>query len=418
MPEWYLRRRSMAEKLYRQNKIARYGVDINLEVYDVPYQSRGMLSSLSDLPLDERDASRTVGIVEDERRRSATYFQYNGDVVYLQYSKFMEDALPSKLVVMNIVDAIKKYPWLRRYWFRACPLNLDKYTAFVGSHERAGAFVWLREGAIIEKPIQACLFMGAKGIIQIPHNILIAEPKSSMHIITGCLAHPRCVDAAHIACTEIYVGRGAEVTWTMIHNWTPDIHVRPRMGAIVENGGTLRLNYILISPVKSIQLYPTVILLGDDARVSFRNLLLGLDNSKVDAGSAIIFNACGTRGEIMTRAIVRDQADVKMRGKLWGRKPEIMGHLECRALLLSSEARASAYPTLLSDVENAELTHEAAIGRIAEEELFYLMSRGLTRDEATSLIARGFLDADIPGLPDTLLAEIKSIITATAEHIL
>ena len=418
MPEWYSRRKAFAERTYNQNEAAKYGPDIDLKSYDLEAPARGRIESLCDLSSDEREAYHTVGIRDDESYRGGTYFQYDRDAIYLHYSDLLKKHLPKGLIVTDLTEAIKRYSWLRRYWFRACPLNLDKYTAFVGAHETAGAFVWSQEGAIVPYPIQACLFMGTSRMVQVPHNILIAKPNSSMHIITGCTVHPACANAAHVACTEIYVKRHAEVTWTMIHSWKSDFHIRPRMGAIVEKGGTLRINYILTSPVRSIQLYPTVILQGEGARVSFRNLLLGLGKSDADVGSSIVFDAEQTRGEIMTRAIVRDQAEVKMRGKLWGRKPNTKGHLECRALLLSDEAKALAYPTLQGEVKNTDLTHEAAIGKIAEEELLYLMARGLTQDKATSIITRGFLDAEISGLPEKLLAEIKSIVAMTAEHAL
>ena len=418
MPEWYCKRKAVAERTYKQNKAAKYGSDIDLKSYDLEAPARGGIESLYNLSSDEREASHIVGIRDDESYRSGTYFQYDKDAIYLHYTDLLRKHLPKGLIVTDLIEAIKRYSWLRRYWFRACPLNLDKYTAFVGSHETAGAFVWSQKGAIVPYPIQACLFMGTSRMVQVPHNILIAEPNSSMHIITGCTVHPACANAAHVACTEVYVKSRAEVTWTMIHSWKSDFHIRPRMGAIVEQGGTLRINYVLTSPVRSIQLYPTVILLGEGARVSFRNLLLGLGRSDADVGSSIVFDAEETRGEIMTRAIVKDQAEVKMRGKLWGRKPNTKGHLECRALLLSDKTKALAYPTLQGEVKDTDLTHEAAIGKIAEEELLYLMARGLTQDKATSIITRGFLDAEIPGLPEKLLAEVKSIVAMTTEHIL
>lgn len=418
MPKWYCKRKAVAERTYNQNKAAKYGPDIDLKSYNLEAPTRGEIESLYDLSSDEREASLIVGIRDDESYRSGTYFQYDKDAIYLHYTDLLREHLPKGLIVTDLIEAIKRYPWLRRYWFRTCPLNLDKYTAFVGAHETAGAFVWAQKGAIVPYPIQACLFMRTSRMVQVPHNILIAEPNSSMHIITGCTIHPACTNATHVACTEIYVKSHAEVTWTMIHSWKSDFHIRPRMGATVEEGGKLRINYVLTSPVKSIQLYPTVILHGKGARVSFRNLLLGLGRSDADVGSSIVFDAKETRGEIMTRAIVKDEAEVKMRGKLWGRKPNTKGHLECRALLLSDEAKALAYPNLQGEVKNTDLTHEAAIGKIAEEELLYLMARGLTQDKATSIITRGFLDAEIPGLPERLLAEIKSIVAMTAEHVL
>lgn len=418
IPPWYRERRAGAERLYRRRKPAKYGPDIDLELFTRDAPPRARIDNMYDLSIEERTASRGVGTREDEDYRSGTYFQYDRDVVYLHYTDLLKKHLPEGLIVEDTLEAIRKHSWLKGYWFRACPLNLDKYTAFVGSYETAGAFVWSMEGARVPYPIQACLLMGTDRMVQVPHNFIIAEPNSSIHLITGCTVHPVCKSAAHVACTEIYVGKGAEVTWTMIHLWKPQFHIRPRMGAIVEDGGTLQINYILMSPVGSIQLYPTVVLQGKDARVSFRNLLLGLGKSDIDIGSAAFFAAEGARGEIVTRAVVRDKASVKMRGKLWGRKPATRGHLECRALVLSDEAKAFAYPTLQSEVKDTELSHEAAVGKIAEDQLYYLMTRGLTEDEATSLIARGFLDTEIPGLPDKLLNEIRRIVAITAERVL
>jgi len=418
MPDWYAKRRSVAERLYGQKKAASYGPDIDLELYEAEAPRREKIDSMYNLSVEERGASHRVGTREDEKYRSGTYFQYDRDVVYLHYTELLKETLPKGLVVEDAMKAIEKYPWLKSYWFKACPLNLDKYTAFVGSHETAGAFVWSSEGAVIPYPIQACLFMGTSRMVQVPHNFIIAEPDSSMHLITGCTIHPACVNAAHVACTEIYVKKGAEVTWTMIHSWKPGFHVRPRMGAIVEEGGTLTINYILTGPVESIQLYPTAILRGRGAKVSFRSLLLGFGGSDIDVGSAIVFNADETRGEIMARSVVMGQASVKMRGRLWGRMPGTKGHLDCRALLLTDEAEALAYPTLQGEAKETELSHEAAVGKIAEEQLYYLMTRGLTQDEATSMIARGFLDTDIPGLPERLLAEIKRIVAMTTERLM
>jgi len=413
-PKWYMRRRSVALRLLKRNKPPRHGPDLDLSAYEVAMPEGARLTDLSELPGEALSTVQNVGVRPDERYRSGTYLQYDGDVVYLALSSRAEPGL----VVENLLEAVRKREWLRRFWFRACPITLDKFTAFVGAYETAGAFIWCRAGTRVEEPVQACLYMGKKGTVQVPHNIIILEPGSSLHVITGCAIAPSCVRSAHVACTEIYVGRGAELTWTMIHAWRPDTHVRPRTGAIVEEGGRLMLNYVLLSPVASIQFYPTVILLGRGASVGFRNLILGLGRSIIDAGSAAILNAEGARSEIMSRALVKDEADVRLRGRLWARKPSVRGHLECRALLLGEQAKAYAYPSLQADTREAELTHEAAIGRIAEEELFYLMSRGLTQDEAVALMSKGFLDTDIPGLPPSLRAEIKEIVSATVEHAL
>ncbi|MFQ6077323.1 MAG: SufD family Fe-S cluster assembly protein, partial [Candidatus Bathyarchaeia archaeon] len=233
IPAWYRKRRAVAQRLYEKKKPAKYGPDIDLELFTIDVPVRARIDSMYDLSVEERTASRGVGTRDDEDYRGGTYFQYDRNVIYLHYTDLLKEHLPRGLIVEDTLEAIRKRPWLEGYWFRACPLNLDKYTAFVGSHETAGAFVWSLEGAKVPYPIQACLFLGTDLMVQVPHNFIIAEPDSSVHLITGCTVHPVCKSAAHVACTEIYVKRGAEVTWTMIHAWKPQFHIRPRMGAIV-----------------------------------------------------------------------------------------------------------------------------------------------------------------------------------------
>jgi len=248
--------------------------------------------------------------------------------------------------------------------------------------------------------------------------MVIAEPYSKVHLITGCAMAPLCRTALHGCVSEVYVGRGAEVTFSFIHNFKPEFHIRPKIGVIVEEDATYRENYILTSPVKSTQLYPTVILRGRNSRASIRSLIFGLGSSDIDVGSAIIYTAENTRGEIMARSVVAGKSIVKLRGSLKAYRANARGHLECRALLLSDKARAYAYPNLRSFSSEAELTHEAAVGKIADKQLYYLMSRGLSKEEATSMIARGFLDTDIPGLPVLLQGEISKLISMTAKEVM
>ncbi len=415
-PKWYVEKRKRAQELLKSARPAKYGPDIDLDVFDMEVPQHEKVGEISELSEVVRGASRAVGTRDDEEHRSGTYFQYDNDVVYLEYTEWLKESLPGGLIVLNIDDAIRTYPWLERYWFRELPMQTDKYATYVAANSVGGAFVWVKEGVKIDYPIQACLFTGTDRTVQAPHNIIIAEPGSKIHLITGCTVHPGCETAAHIAATEIYVKEGADVTLSMIHSWGQNFHVRPRMGAIVQENGVLNMNYILLKPVKSIQMYPTVILKDQGARASFRNMILSRKNSNIDVGSGIIFSAEGTKGEIVSRAVIMDESIIDMRGILRGNKPNTHGHLECRALLLSDNAIARAHPSLDGRSKETEMTHEAAVGKIADEQLYYLMTRGLSESEATSLIVRGFLDTDIPGLPPELQAEISKIISMTAEE--
>ncbi len=416
LPKWYVEKRKRAQELLKSAKPAKYGPDIDLNVFNMQVPTHEKVDEITELSEGVRDASRAVGTRDDEGHRSGTYFQHDNDVVYLKYTEWLKENLPEGLVVLNTDDAIRTYPWVEKYWFRHLSMGLDKYANYVAANSVGGAFVWVKEGVNVGYPLQACLYMGTDKAVQVPHNFIIAEPGSKIHIITGCTVNPECETAAHVAATEIHVKEGAEVTLSMIHSWGQNFHVRPRMGATVEKNGTLNLNYVLLNPVKSIQMYPTVILKGQGARASFRNLILSRKKSNIDVGSSIIFSAEGTKGEIVSRAVIMDESLIDMRGMLRGNKPKTHGHLECRALLLSDSAIARAHPSLDGRSKETEMTHEAAVGKIADEQLYYLMTRGLTESEATSLIVRGFLDADIPGLPTELQTEINKIVSMTAEE--
>ncbi|HID09863.1 MAG TPA: SufD family Fe-S cluster assembly protein, partial [Candidatus Latescibacteria bacterium] len=422
-PEWYRQRRMLARKLYEEYEmkglpVGKYGKDFELPHF-LPHIAPEHRPLRSLLELDEvtRQRIQSVGQRPDEGERVGSHLQDDATPVYLGLTELARQHLlpkhPDGLVITDYDDAVCRFPWLRRYVSRIVPINLDKYTACNAAYSMGGVFVWVKRGVVVDWPVQACFYLETNRLGQYVRIVIVAEPFSKVHLITGCAMHPRCETAVHGCISEVYVGRGAEVTFSFIHDFKPRFHIRPKVGVIVDENGTYRENYILTSAVESTQLYPTVILRGGNSRASIRSLVFGRGASDVDVGSAIIFAGEGGRGEIMSRAVVTDRANVKLRGALKSFRPDTRGHLECRALLLSDEAEAHAYPTLRSTVSGAELTHEAAVGRIAEEELLYLMSRGLSRGEATSMIARGFLDTDIPGLPPLLQAEIGRLVSMT-----
>jgi hypothetical protein len=190
----------------------------------------------------------------------------------------------------------------------------------------------------------------------------------------------------------------------MIHRWAKEMVVRPRSVAQVKEGGLFLNNYISMTPVKSIQMYPTTHLIGKGAVARFYSLLVGSPGSEMDIGGRVFLKEAGTRAEIVSRAITNG-ANIFVRGDLVGEVPGVKAHLECRGLILNGGS-IHAIPELQGKVNGVEMSHEAAVGKIAQEEILYLMSRGLSEDEATATIVRGFLNVDIPGLPPQLRAEI------------
>lgn len=315
---------------------------------------------------------------------------------------------------MDVKAALKKYSWLEGYMWKLVNKDKDEYTKRVAEDYSGGYFMRILPGAEIAFPLQSCLMITQRNLEQRVHNIIIAEEDSKAHIITSCLQHSTVPNAAHLGVSEIYVKKGAMLNFTMIHQWSENTLVRPRTGATVEDKGTFVSNYVCMRPVRDIQMYPVAYCSGEESRVSFNSILYGHKNSQLDIGSKAVLTGRGSKAEMVSRAIAREGSKMIIRGMIEGDNPDCKGHLECRGLLMDDESFMQSIPELIAKKKGVEITHEAAVGKISEKEITYLMTRRLTREQAVALIVRGFMDVSILGLPDSLNREIKNIVDSSA----
>jgi uncharacterized protein len=388
------------------NKSAVLGPDIHLEDFDksdVPHQyiaDTGLLS----IPKAEQERLIMSGLDLTEKERGGTFYQKDNKVVHCKTKQEGIEVIP-------IRQALEKYDWIEDYYWKLASVDMDKYTATAELNLQDGYVIRALPGTKSIYPIQACLYIDKEGLQQIVHNIIIAEEDSELHIITGCATSPHLKKGVHIGISEFFIKKNAKVSFTMIHNWAEDMLVRPRSVAQVEEGGLFLNNYICMKPVKSLQMYPTTHLVGDNSVARFYSIIVGAPDSEYDIGGRIFLKKPGTRAEIIARTITNG-GNIIARGHLIGEVPGVKAHLECKGLILNG-GRIHAIPELEGHAEGVEMSHEAAVGKIAQEEIFYLMSRGLTEDEAVSTIIQGFLSLDIPDLPPQLKAEIDKAIEAS-----
>jgi len=394
--------RRTAEK-YR-NVPAPHGEDIDLSEYKIE-ESKIEINSLEDLSGEERAKLENIGIDTKEKDVSGSYLQINNDVVYTRAK--------SKVEVIPISEALKKYD-LDDYFWNIVEIK-DKYTARVALERTGGFFIRVPKGVKETMPLQTCLLIGKENTSQNVHNIVVVEEGAELNIITGCATSPHVKSGLHVAVSEFYIKKNGKLTYTMIHDWGESVHVRPRTGVYIEDNGVFINNYIIITPVKSIQSYPTVYCTGENSKATIQTVVYGKKESKIDLGSKVILSGKDSRADIVSRSIADDDSEVIARGRLVGEGEGIKGHLECKGLIISDNARLYAVPELDAKRSNIDLSHEAAVGKIAEEQLIYLMSRGLTEDEAVSLIIKGFLSMDFSGLPPTLAKAVGRIMDMTLE---
>ena len=356
------------------------------------------IENLNNILDGDKNRMKLAGVETTTEDRSGTYVQMDHSMVHCNVAQ-------DGLEVMDISSALEKYDWLSDYIWKIVSKDKDEFTKRVVEKPHLGYFIRALPNVKSLHPVQACLYLATDNVSQNVHNIIIAEEGSELHIITGCSTTTGLASGLHIGVSELYVKKGAKLSFTMIHNWSEGIHVRPRSATLVEEGGQFINNYVILNPVESIQMYPEVNLAGEGAVARLNSILVSPKGAHMDIGGRLILSGKDTRGEIISRAITTG-GDIIARGHLIGNVPGVKGHLECKGLILGG-GRIQAVPELDGNAEELELSHEAAVGRINRDEIEYLMARGLSEDEAISVIVRGFLHVDIEGLPAELQEEIE-----------
>lgn len=379
----------------------RYGPDIDLSKYLKPITPSERVNGFNAIPEALKSKMRNVGIDTKEESKAGSYIQLDHDMVY-------KKKLYPNIELLSLEEALKDDEFIENYYWRLIDVGQDKFTAAAKLYGHGGYIIKTKEDQRLDMPIQACLLIKSPEAFQAPHNVIIAETGSTLHVVTGCAVMPESV-GLHAGITEFYIKRNATVTFTMIHDWNKVSDVRPRTAAVVEEGGVFINNYINLSPsgLKSLQAYPSVLLRGEGSRAFMSSIVIGSSSSYIDLGSAITIMGKNSKAEIVSRSISKDKAQIVARAKITAQAPNSKGHIECRGLMLSDGSKIWAVPELDSTVKDVELTHEAAVGRLAEDEIFYLLSRGMNRDEAVSTLVRGFLEVKAPGLPKMLEEQIK-----------
>jgi len=401
--------KKIAEKAKKAiKKKAPYGQDININEFEQEVKNLPD-STLHQLSEQEQKTLLETGIELRGGERGGSFFQVDHSVIHYEVAQ-------EGVEILSIEEAMAKYDWLINYWWSALSPDTDKYTAYVALHQKHGYFVRVLPGVKTFFPLQACLFMSQENITQPIHNIIICEEGSELNLITGCAASHRVRTGLHLGISEFFIKKGATCTFTMIHNWAEEMAIRPRTGIIIEEDATFVSNYILLKKVANLQTFP-IAYLKKNAKAEFNTILFAPKGAYLDTGTRVFLKEEGAKAEVVSRSITAG-GTVIARGHLIGEASGIKAHLECKGLILGERGVIHAIPELEGHVGGVEMSHEAAVGRIAKEQIEYLMARGLSESEATSLIVKGFLRVDIKGLPEELKIELDKVIEATEKDMM
>jgi Fe-S cluster assembly scaffold protein SufB len=384
-------------------------MDVKIKRYNVDAEEHAYVEKLSQIEPTDAKQLLDVGVDTDENDRIGTFIQKDKSIIHCKSRQ-------NGIEMMGISEAQEKYDWISDYMWKSISPDADPFTIQAKENPHEGYFIRALPGVKTTQPLQACLYIDKDGFSQNVHNVVIAEENSELHIITGCATAPHLATGLHIGVSEFFVKKGAKLVFTMIHDWGDKVNVRPRTVTQVEEGGVIISNYISLRPVGSLQMFPTTHLNGEGAVARFNSILVASHGSYLDVGSRIVLNAPKSRAEILSRGI-SSGGTIIARGDLIGKVEGVKAHLECKGLILSN-GLMQAIPELTGHVPGVEMSHEAAVGKIDQQEIEYLMARGLNEDDAISTIVRGFLNVDIEGLPAGLKKKLDEAVFETQKDMM
>lgn len=391
------------------SKPSLYGPDIDLFKYRLGIPEIG---ELDEIDIDPRlnEALNRLGFRQSAR---LSYLQINESAKYRvmeEYlSKYGVKIIPLKKALEEI-DLAEKLSW------NLIRPDTDKYTAatYLYSGE-IGYFIYVPPYTKVPIPIYTCLAITSDKKVQFAHNVVFVDEGAEAHLVTGCAVPHGIRDGLHIGISEFYVGRNAKLTFSMIHAWSEKLHVRPRTAVNVSKGGEYISYYIIYSPVASIQTYPMVGI-EENGKAYLASIVAASGNGIYDVGAGVKLLKENSSAEIISRVIGTSNSKTYARASIEAYTGNTRGHIECLGLLLSDSAQISSIPVITSRKPGAILSHEAAIGIIAERELEYLMSKGFTEEEAKSIIIRGFMSIDVPGIPQSIKIEVNRILDLVTRY--
>ena len=390
-----------------RDKPSAFGPDLDLAAFHVDQAARETAGRAA-RELQSREAALGVGVDLASSDRAGTFLQIDQSVV----ARRVNAGFGGRVEILPTPEALEA-PWVaERLWSIVAP-DADKYTAAAALRPTGGYCLRVPAGERLAEPVQACLLIAETALSQNIHNVVVVEEGAAAHVITGCTVN-RATGGLHIGVSEFFVGKNASLTFTMIHRWAPGLHARPRSAVVVGEGGAYVSNYLLLGEVGSLQMYPRTLLRGAGARARFQAVLCGQGDSVIDIGSRVVHEGEGSASETISRAIGAGRSRIWARGQLVAHTNRCRARLECRGMIVSTKASIIAIPELEADgVPQAELSHEAAISPIAEEEVAYLMARGLAREDALAAITRGFLNVALLGLPPAIARSVDEVLSAT-----
>ena len=419
-PEWMREFRLKAYDEFLRQKMPAWGGDLsNIDFDNVFYYAKASdknSKSWEEVPEKIRNTFEKLGIPEAERNRllAGVGAQYDSETVY---HNLREDLQKQGVIFCDTDTALREHEdILKKHFAKVIPPNDNKFAALNSAVWSGGSFVYVPEGATIDLPLQAYFRINAENVGQFERTLIIAEANSKMHYIEGCTAPVYSTESLHCAVVEVIAKKGSQVRYTTLQNWSNDVYNLVTKRAYAYENALVEWVDANIGSKLTMK-YPSVYLLGKNARAELLSVAFAGKGQHQDTGAKAVHLAPNTTSRITSKSVSRDNGRSTYRGLLHVAKGAInvKSTVRCDALLIDEISRTDTYPYIEVNEDDATITHEASVGKIGDDQIFYLMSRGFTESEALNLIVTGFLEVFTKTLPMEYAVEFNRMIQLEME---
>ena len=414
-PEWMREFRLKSLEIYNSLQVPNWGPSIeglnmdNIVTYVRP--NTKMQGKWEDVPDDIKDTFERLGIPQAEQTSLAGVgAQYDSELVYHNVRKEVEE----QGVIYTDMESALNGPYaemVREHFMKLVPPTDHKFAALHGAVWSGGSFVYVPKGVSVAIPLQSYFRLNAKGAGQFEHTLIIVDEGADLHFIEGCSAPKYNVANLHAGCVELFIGKGAKLRYSTIENWSKNMYNLNTKRALVAEGGTIEwVSGSFGSHVS--YLYPMSVLNGEGARSEFTGVTFAGHGQNLDTGCKVVHNAPKTSSVVNTRSISKSGGISTFRSSVvvTNKAKQAKSSVSCQSLMLDNISRSDTIPAIDVRTADADIGHEAKIGRISDDAVFYLMSRGISEEEARAMIVSGFADNVSKELPLEYAVEMNNLI--------
>jgi Fe-S cluster assembly protein SufB len=419
-PEWMLESRLKGLRLFDRKPMPNWGADLSGINFDsIKYFVRStekQATSWEELPDEIKNTYDRLGIPEAEKQRlvAGVAAQYESEVVYHQIREDLEE----KGVIFQDTDtALKEHPELfREYYGSVIPHGDNKFSALNGAVWSGGSFIYVPKGVQVDIPLQAYFRINTENMGQFERTLIIVDEGAYVHYVEGCTAPIYSSDSLHSAVVEIIVKKGGRCRYTTIQNWSNNVYNLVTKRAKAEEGATMEWIDGNIGSKVTMK-YPSVYLMGEHAKGEVLSIAFAGEGQHQDAGAKMVHMAPHTSSTIVSKSVARGGGRTSYRGlvQVNKRAHHSKSTVKCDALLVDQISRSDTYPYVDIREDDVQMGHEATVSKVSEDQLFYLMSRGLTEDEAMAMVVRGFVEPIARELPMEYALELNRLIELQME---